>query len=89
MLIGDEIGDAPRQEAERLSGEAEWFVSGDSWFHNRSDSFTHRSLHGRPGFSQGLNGSETLLVGHGLKLGGENESVTVTTPYMMGWMRQR
>ena len=37
VLIGDEIGDAPRQEVERLSGEAERFVNGDSWLHDRPD----------------------------------------------------
>jgi hypothetical protein len=54
VLIGDEIGDAPGQEAERFSGEAEWFVSSDSWFHNRRNLFKRRSLHGGLGFSQHL-----------------------------------
>jgi hypothetical protein len=34
VLVGDEVGDVPGQEAESLSGEVEWFVSGDSWFHD-------------------------------------------------------
>jgi hypothetical protein len=37
VLIGDEIGDVPGQESERLSGEAERFVSGDGWLHDRCD----------------------------------------------------
>jgi hypothetical protein len=37
VLIGDEIGDVPGQETEGLSDEAERFVSGDSWFHDRRD----------------------------------------------------
>jgi hypothetical protein len=61
MLIGDEIGDVPGQETERLSGEIERFVNGDSWFHDRRDLLT-RIIHecrretfeaeARRGFSQ-------------------------------------
>jgi hypothetical protein len=42
----------PGQETERLSGEAERFVRGDSWFHDRRNLLMRRSLHGGLGFSQ-------------------------------------
>jgi hypothetical protein len=35
VLIGDEVGDAPCQEAERIPGKTKWLVSSDSWFHDR------------------------------------------------------
>ncbi len=64
VLIGDEIGDVPGQETECLSGEVERLVGGDSWFHDRCcNLFERRSLHERPGFSQGLTGGEAPLVG--------------------------
>ncbi len=50
--IGDKIGDMPGQTIERFSGQAERFVSGDSWFHD--DLFERRSLHEGPGFLQGM-----------------------------------
>ena len=62
VLIGDEIGDMPDQETECLSGEAERFMSGNRWFHDRRDLFERRSLHDGPGFSQGLKGREPLFV---------------------------
>jgi len=37
VLIDDKIGDVPGQETARLSCEAERFMSGDSWFHDRRD----------------------------------------------------
>jgi hypothetical protein len=52
-LVGDEIGDVPGQSAECLSGEAERFVRGDSWFHGEHNSVKRRSLHDGLGFSQG------------------------------------
>ena len=33
VLVRDEIGDMPGQETERLFGEAERLMRGDSWFH--------------------------------------------------------
>ena len=33
MLVGDEVGNVPREEREGLSGEAAWFVNGNRWFH--------------------------------------------------------
>jgi hypothetical protein len=45
-LIGDEIGDVPGQEIERLSGKAERLVNGDSWLHDRRDLLT-RIIHER------------------------------------------
>jgi hypothetical protein len=60
-LIGDEIGNVPGQEIERLSGKAERLMNGDSWLHNRRDVLTriiHECRRGafeieaRRGFSQ-------------------------------------
>src|SRR4026207_946858 len=53
VLIGDEIGNAPCEEVERLPGETEWFVSGDRWFHGEHRTIERRSLHDGLGCSQG------------------------------------